>query len=236
MARLLLVVLAVAVAACSEAPPQAGAPPPPPAPTAMAAMAVPAASAPRDVAVLEIDDLGEIHIELLSDVAPVAVAHFIERAGTGYYDGTTFHRVIPGFAAQGGCTNTRNRDPRDDGRSDTEAWFDDEISGIGHQRGIVSMANRGRADSNGAQFFITLDERPDLDAKHTVFGRVISGMEVVDAIEQTPTDAYGRHGPRDRPLEDIRVVEVRIETATAPAGAPAASAGSSPLAAPATSG
>ena len=126
------------------------------------------------------------------------------------YDGTTFHRVIPGFMIQGGDPNTKNRDPRDDGQGGPGWSIDGELSELSHVRGIVAMANKGNPDTAGSQFFIVHQDSRHLDGKYTVFGRVTRGLEHVDAITQVPRDLYGRHGPVDRPLEDVRVASVRI--------------------------
>jgi cyclophilin family peptidyl-prolyl cis-trans isomerase len=160
--------------------------------------------------VLRVTDFGEIRFELLADVAPETAANFVRLAEKGFYDGTTFHRVIPGFMIQGGDPNTRNRDPRDDGRGRADP-LRDEFSAIGHRRGIVSMANSGRANSASCQFFIVVGDQPDLDGRYAVFGNVIAGMDVVDRIVAMPRDVYGRHGPPDRPLANVVVESVRIE-------------------------
>ena len=205
--------LAGALAGCGEEP--APEPEPP------ASSGVPAAQGARDVAVLRMADGGEIRIELLPEVAPGTVANFVKLAEEGFYDGTTFHRVIPEFMIQGGDPNTRNRDPRDDGQGGPGYTIDDEFNAVSHARGIVAMANRGRPGTGGSQFFITVADQPRLDGHYTVFGHVVSGMDVVDAIVNVPRDLHGRHGPRDRPLENVVVSTVAIErgvggTAAAP--------------------
>jgi cyclophilin family peptidyl-prolyl cis-trans isomerase len=185
---------------------------------------VPEASAPRDVAVLEVSGFGAIRIELLGDLAPATVAQFERLAESGFYDGTTFHRVIPGFMIQGGDPKSRNRDPRDDGTGVADAMLPDEHSGVSHVRGIVSMANRGRPGTGSCQFFITVADVKRLDGGYTAFGRVVEGMDVVDRIVRVPRDEYGRHGPPDRPLENVVIASVRIERA-APAASPASPSG-----------
>jgi peptidyl-prolyl cis-trans isomerase B (cyclophilin B) len=162
------------------------------------------------VAVLRVRDRGEIRIALRSDVAPKTVENFTKLATTKFYDGTTFHRVIPGFMIQGGDPLSKDRDPRNDGYGDPGWKIPDEPSGIRHRRGVVSMANAG-PNTGGSQFFVMVADAPSLDGKHTAFGRVIAGMDVVDAIVATPRDQYGRHGPPDRPLEDVVVESVTIE-------------------------
>jgi peptidyl-prolyl cis-trans isomerase B (cyclophilin B) len=139
---------------------------------------------------------GPVTLELFDEDAPKTVENFRKLAADGFYDGLTFHRVIPDFMIQGGC-------PRGDGTGGPGYTFEDEINQHKVVRGALAMANAG-PDTNGSQFFIvTTAEAPWLDGKHTVFGRVTDGMEAVDAIEQTPTDA------RDKPLEP-QVIE-RVE-------------------------
>ena len=185
--------------------------PPPSAPEA--SIPVPPAPAPRDLAVLDVEGFGEIRFELLGDMAPRAVAHFEKLAQEDFYDGTTFHRVIPDFMIQGGDPNTKDRDPRNDGLGDAGDTLPDELSRIGHVRGIVSMANTGRRNSSSSQFFIVVADSAHLDGKYTVFGRVISGMDVVDKIVAVERDIYGRWGPPDRPRQNVTVRDVRIEPA-----------------------
>jgi cyclophilin family peptidyl-prolyl cis-trans isomerase len=140
---------------------------------------------------------GTIELELFDEDAPKTVANFVELAGKGYYDGLTFHRVIPDFMVQGGC-------PRGDGTGGPGYEFEDEPNQHRVVRGALAMANRG-PDTNGSQFFIvTADECPWLDGKHTVFGRVTAGMDVVDAISNLPRDG------RDRPLTPVRTARVSI--------------------------
>jgi peptidyl-prolyl cis-trans isomerase B (cyclophilin B) len=182
---------------------------------------VPVARGPRDVAVLHVADRGDIRIELLGDVAPGTVANFEKLAGQGFYDGTTFHRVVPGFMIQGGDPNTKDRDPRDDGIGGPGYLIPDEPTPISHRRGIVAMANKGNPDTGGSQFFIMVADKPALDGSYTVFGHVVAGMDVADAIAETPRDVYGRHGPRDRPLEDVVVESVTLEPDAGGTNAPA---------------
>jgi peptidyl-prolyl cis-trans isomerase B (cyclophilin B) len=174
----------------------------------------------RPVAVISVAGIGEIRLELLPEIAPRTVENFITLAKQGFYDGTTFHRVIPNFMIQGGDPNTKNRDPRDDGRGGPGYTIEDEFSETPHVRGVVSMANTGRPASGGSQFFIVLEPKPHLDGSYSLFGRVIEGMEVADRIAAVERDMYGRHGPRDRPLENVVVESIRIE-GTAPGGGPA---------------
>jgi peptidyl-prolyl cis-trans isomerase B (cyclophilin B) len=192
-------------------------------------------SGPREEAVLSIRGLGELRFELLPEKAPRTVEHFKALAASGFFDGTTFHRVIPDFMIQGGDPNTRDRDPRNDGKGGPGHTIPDEPSDLSHARGVVSMANRGRPNTGGSQFFIVVSDSPHLDRKYTAFGRVTAGMETADRIAASPRDEYGRYGPPDRPLEDVVVESVRIQPLAAPAvaGGPGeAEAPPSPDAAP----
>ena len=171
---------------------------------------------PHDVVVLEVAELGTIRFELLPELAPKTVENFVKLAGEGLYDGTTFHRVIPGFMIQGGDPNTRNPDPRDDGKGGPGYRIDDEHTDFPHTRGIVSMANSGAPNTAGSQFFIVHEDSPHLDGGYTAFGRVIEGIEVVDAVTELEIDKYGRYGPPDRPHPRSALVKrVRIERADA---------------------
>jgi len=118
---------------------------------------------------------GPIRVELYPQKAPLTVANFVNLAKHGFYDGLSFHRVIPDFMIQGGC-------PEGSGRGGPGYRFEDETSnGVSHDRGVLSMANAG-PNTNGSQFFITHVPTPWLDGKHTVFGKVIDGLEVVDSV------------------------------------------------------
>jgi cyclophilin family peptidyl-prolyl cis-trans isomerase len=140
---------------------------------------------------------GPIEIELFDDAAPKTVANFKKLAGQGFYDGLTFHRVIKDFMVQGGC-------PLGTGTGGPGYTFEDEINEHKIVRGALAMANAG-PNTNGSQFFIvTTDAAPWLDGKHTVFGEVREGMDAVDSIEGTPTDA------RDRPQEPAGIERVEI--------------------------
>jgi cyclophilin family peptidyl-prolyl cis-trans isomerase len=131
---------------------------------------------------------GAVEIELFPNEAPKTVENFVKLARDGFYDGLKFHRVIPDFMIQGGC-------PQGTGTGGPGYTFEDEINSHKVVRGALAMANAG-PDTNGSQFFIvTTDAAPWLDGKHTVFGEVTSGMDVVDELEALPTDR------RDRPQE-----------------------------------
>ena len=120
---------------------------------------------------------GPIKIELYPDKAPLTVANFVSLAKRGFYDGLDFHRVIADFMIQGGC-------PEGSGRGGPGYRFEDETTnGVRHERGVLSMANAG-PNTNGSQFFITHVPTPWLDGKHTVFGKVTEGLDVVDAVKQ----------------------------------------------------
>ena len=142
---------------------------------------------------------GPIEIELYPGEAPKTVENFTKLASDGYYDGLSFHRVIPDFMIQGGC-------PEGDGTGGPGYTFEDEFNEHKIARGALAMANAG-PNTNGSQFFIvTADACPWLDGKHTVFGRVTSGMDVVDGISTLPTDAS------DRPREDVTIQRVELAT------------------------
>ncbi len=122
-------------------------------------------------------DRGTIRVELAADKTPLTVANFVNLAKRGFYDGLNFHRVIADFMIQGGCPDGR-------GTGGPGYRFEDEVgTGLTHERGVLSMANAGPG-TNGSQFFITHVPCGWLDGKHTVFGKVIEGIEVVDAVKQ----------------------------------------------------
>lgn len=149
---------------------------------------------------------GDIVIEFNSAITPNTVANFIKLAEAGFYDGTKFHRVIKGFMNQGG-------DPFSKDDSQMARWgtggpgyaFNDEITTENkNNAGTISMANSG-PNTNGSQFFINVADNNNLDPKHTVFGKVIKGMEVVMAINSTPTDSS------DRPVDPVIIKKVTLE-------------------------
>ena len=145
---------------------------------------------------------GRIVIELYQDKAPKTVANFIKLAKAGFYTGVIFHRVIPDFMIQTG-------DPTGTGRGGSRYQLDDEIvPGLRHDGpGVVSMANAG-TNTNGSQFFITLAPTPWLNGKHTIFGRVLEGQDVVAAIVAVPRDA------QDKPQQDVVMTTVTIQGAS----------------------
>ena len=140
---------------------------------------------------------GAIELELFEEDAPKTVDNFVKLSKEGFYDGITFHRVIPDFMIQGGC-------PRGDGTGGPGYQFEDEANEHRVTRGALAMANSG-PDTNGSQFFIvTTEAAPWLDGKHTVFGRVASGMEVVDEISGVD------HDGSDRPREPVTIDRVEL--------------------------
>jgi peptidyl-prolyl cis-trans isomerase B (cyclophilin B) len=140
---------------------------------------------------------GSITFELFDEDAPKTVENFRRLAADGFYDGLAFHRVIRDFMIQGGC-------PQGTGTGGPGYTFEDEINDHKITRGALAMANAG-PDTNGSQFFIvTADECSWLDGKHTVFGRVSEGMDVVDRLEATPTDG------QDRPSEPVGITSIEL--------------------------
>ena len=140
---------------------------------------------------------GDIVLELFDEDAPKTVSNFKKLASDGFYDGLVFHRVIDDFMIQGGC-------PQGTGTGGPGYTFEDEINDHKVVRGALAMANAG-PNTNGSQFFIvTTDAAPWLDGKHTVFGEVTEGMDVIDRIEGAETDA------RDRPVNEVRIDSVEL--------------------------
>ena len=162
-----------------------------------------------EVAVVRVRGRGEIRFRLLADKAPRTVANFKSLAATHFYDGTTFHRVIPRFMIQGGDPNSKDADPRNDGFGGPGYTVAAEFNDVPHRPGTVSMGRGSEPDSAGSQFFImtTGSEswRPQLDGQYTAFGEVISGQDIVDRISAAPRDA------NDRPLENVVIESVTIE-------------------------
>ncbi len=152
---------------------------------------------------------GEILIELMPELAPSSVVAVAELASDGYYDGTTFHRVIPGFMIQGGDPNSRDRDPTNDGTGHPGRTLPDEFSDAPFLRGVVGMGNKGRINSASTQFFIMQSDKQNLDGRYNAIGRVIQGMDVIDRIAAVSTDLTGRWGPKDRPIENIVITQAR---------------------------
>jgi len=142
---------------------------------------------PEEVAVIE-TAMGNIVVEFFSDLTPLHVANFKKLSKSGFYDGTTFHRVIPGFVIQGGDPNSKDDDPYNDGQGGPPWSVKAEFNSTKHELGILSMARSRDPNSAGSQFFICLGPTPHLDNKYTVFGKVIKGIEVVEKIGSNPRD------------------------------------------------
>src|SRR6187402_1470031 len=142
---------------------------------------------------------GDITIEFLPEVAPNHVANFVELAKSGFYDGTKFHRVIPGFMIQGGDPNSKQADRQLHGTGGSGKNVKAEFNKTKHERGIVSAARSSNPDSASSQFFIVTTTAAHLDGQYTAFGKVVSGMDVADKIVAEKTDH------RDNPLEAVDV-------------------------------
>lgn len=155
-------------------------------------------------AIIEINKFGTIEVELYKDVAPITVDNFIKLVNKGFYNGLTFHRIIKGFMIQGGC-------PKGNGTGGPGYSIKGEFLANGvnnplkHTRGVISMARAMDPDSAGSQFFIMHKDAPHLDGQYAAFGKVVSGIEVVDAITSVPTNFY------DMPLEKVVIKQIKIE-------------------------
>ena len=166
---------------------------------------------------------GDMVVEFFPDVAPMHVENFQILAEEGYYNGTTFHRVIPGFMIQGGDPNSKDLDRMNDGtggragkffgigrENDPESWtVPAEFNDTPHQRGTLSMARSQNIDSGSSQFFICHDNAPFLDGQYTVFGQLISGIEVVDEIINSERD------PRDNPIDRVEMTVSLVDKSEA---------------------
>lgn len=154
--------------------------------------------------VIEMENGKKIKIELYPDIAPISCENFEKLVKSGFYDGLTFHRVIPGFMIQGGC-------PKGNGTGGPGWTIKGEFSGNGvkndlkHTRGVLSMARSMMPDSAGSQFFIMHEDAPHLDGQYAAFGKVIEGMEVVDEIAEVATDY------NDKPTAPQVMKKVTIE-------------------------
>ena len=149
-------------------------------------------------------DFGSIKFTLLPDLAPETVRNFSKLAKDGFYNGTLFHRVIPGFMIQGGDPNTKNADKNMWGQGGPGYNLKAEFNSRSHLRGIVSMARATDPDSAGSQFFIVTSDSTFLDKQYTVFVEVTEGMEVVDKIVNLPRDG------NDCPEQEVKMLEVTI--------------------------
>lgn len=162
--------------------------------------------AQNPVVTIIMEDGGKMVAELYPDVAPNTVNNFISLVKKGFYDGTIFHRVIPGFMIQGG-------DPLGSGTGGPGYEIPGEFSGNGfqndlkHDKGVLSMARTMDPDSAGSQFFIMVDKAPHLDGQYAAFGKLIEGQEVADAIVSTPRSAWN-----DKPKTPQRMKTVTVET------------------------
>ena len=155
-------------------------------------------------AIIEINKFGTIKVELNKEVAPLTVDNFVKLVNKGFYDGLTFHRVIKGFMIQGGC-------PKGNGTGDPGYSIKGEFAANGvnnplkHTRGVISMARAMDPNSAGSQFFIMHQDAPYLDGQYAAFGKVIEGIEVVDAVASVKTNYY------DMPLEKVVIKQIKIE-------------------------
>lgn len=158
------------------------------------------------VVTIKMEDGSEMKAELYPDIAPTSVNNFISLVQDGYYDGLTFHRVIPGFMIQGG-------DPKGDGTGGPGYYIKGEFSSNGfendllHERGVLSMARSMHPDSAGSQFFIMVEDAPHLDGEYASFGKVIEGIETADEIVSVERDVANG----DRPLENQVIEKVTVE-------------------------
>ena len=149
--------------------------------------------------------VGEIVLKFFHDVAPGHVNNFVKLSREGFYDGTTFHRVIPGFMIQGGDPNSKNSDRSSHGMGGPGYKVKAEFNSTPHKRGVVSMARANDPDRAGSQFFICVADANFLDWQYTVFGEVVSGMEVADKIVHMKRD--GRDNPLERAEMTVAISE-----------------------------
>ena len=149
-------------------------------------------------------NFGKIAFELLPNLAPETIRSFVNLAKTSFYDGTLFHRVIPGFMIQGGDPNTKKSDKNKWGTGGPGYTIKAEFNSKSHLRGIVSMARATDPDSAGSQFFIVTTDSTFLDRQYTVFGQVIEGMDVADKIVNLPRDK------NDCPNKEAKMLHVTI--------------------------
>ena len=195
-----LAALALLLAACSETTEERR--------PDVAAQADGSARVNGEIAVIEVKDLGTITLEFYPSRAPNHVDNFKKLAREGFYDGTKFHRVIPGFMIQGGDPNTKGDDTHTWGTGGPGYEIDAEFSDAPHLRGTLSMARSQDPNSAGSQFFICVDRAASLDGEYTVFGKVLDGMDVADNIVNSARDG------NDRPNEDVVIESIRIESAS----------------------
>lgn len=148
---------------------------------------------------------GNIELKFFPEVAPNHVNNFIELAKKGFYDGTIFHRVIPGFMIQGGDPNSKNPDKSSHGMGGPGYSVKAEFNEKPHKKGTLSMARSSQPDSAGSQFFICVADAPFLDRQYTVFGEVVSGIEAADKIVGQPRDK--RDNPDERIEIKVKIIE-----------------------------
>jgi len=161
------------------------------------------------VAVLHTSE-GDITIRFFPDVAPKHVKNFLTLAQSGFYDGTKFHRIIPGFMVQGGDPNTKTDNTSSWGTGGSGSNIDAEFNSISHKRGIVSMARSNSPNSASSQFFIVVKDSTFLDRQYTVFGQVTNGMDVADKIVNAQRDQSN-----DRPFKPVAIKSITIRAANA---------------------
>ncbi len=157
----------------------------------------------QEIAVIE-TKFGKIEVEFFEDKAPGHVKNFKDLARKGFYDGTIFHRVIPGFMIQGGDPNTKSDDRSNHGMGGPGYSIKAEFNDTPHKRGILSMARSQDPDSAGSQFFVVVKDAAFLDGQYTAFGKVLSGMTVADQIVNAPRD--GRDNPNERIEMKVKVI------------------------------
>ena len=155
-------------------------------------------------AIIEVEKFGIIEVELYKDAAPITVDNFVKLANKGFYNGLTFHRIIRGFMIQGGC-------PKGNGTGGPGYSIKGEFSANGvnnpikHERGVISMARAMNPNSAGSQFFIMHQAAPHLDGQYAAFGKVIKGIEVVDAIASVQTNYF------DAPLQKVVIKSIKVK-------------------------
>ncbi len=168
-----------------------------------AAMEKVAEAAPPEIAVITVTDFGVIRVRFFEDKAPNHVKNFKKLSRNGFYDGTTFHRVIPKFMIQAGDPLSKDDNPNNDGMGGPGYKIDAEFNDTPHKRGVLSMARSKDPDSAGSQFFICVADARFLDGQYTAFGKVISGMDVADKIVAVQRKA-------DRPLSNVVIESIEI--------------------------
>lgn len=157
-----------------------------------------------------ITNKGEIELKFYPNEAPIHVFNFITRAESGFYDQTQFHRVIPGFMIQGGDPNSKDGDPYTNGTGGPVIAIPHEFNGINHTRGVLSMARTGdKSAGAGSQFFVMHANSPHLNNEYTAFGKVTNGLEVVDAIADSPTNSEDPR-LRDQPAEPVVIERIEV--------------------------